>query len=128
MDIVDRCFSRMAGWLALSIECLRTEFPYWEAFQSFAVFNVSRNTKMATDCQEREKHFERIATIFDLQVATLKAEYDLVVGMVPPPATVRSASDTAVGSYCGRASCFSAVDHHARKRFAAVEQDVLKLA
>ena len=39
-DLIDRCLSRMAGWVRLSMETVHAEFPDWEVITAFGALSL----------------------------------------------------------------------------------------
>ena len=49
VTIRQRCLSRMCAWAKLALEVASTEFPCWEVFQAFSVFNLSEKRKVVAN-------------------------------------------------------------------------------
>ena len=45
LAMVQRCLSRMAGWVRLSLQCMEYEYPSWHLLLSFSVFDLCSKEK-----------------------------------------------------------------------------------
>jgi len=75
--VKQRCLNRMRSWGRLAIQIIKTEFPSYEIFRSFAVFSLSKESKRGThgeQLKQDDENVERLAQRFKLEQSTLTAE------------------------------------------------------
>ena len=79
-DILDRCFSRMAAWVKLSICVIKQEYPDYELVSCFGVLSLDKDTSARcfslSDGQER--NLARLAKAFKLDFRALVDEFRLL--------------------------------------------------
>ena len=80
--VMDRLFRRMACWLNVVMEVLRTEWPDYTLFAAMGVFGLSsshsRSTAAAEFAVNAGQSFGRLAKAFDLNAGALEAELERV--------------------------------------------------
>ena len=71
LELIDRCLSRMAAWVRLSMETVRAEFPDWEVITAFGALNLKINLRgnFITDS------LTRLAQTFDVDPSALEVQF-----------------------------------------------------
>ena len=79
-EVVNRCFSRMAAWVKLSICVVKQEYPDYELVSCFGVLLLS--TEHTAGClslsDDQERSLARLAKSFELDVGQLADEFRLL--------------------------------------------------
>jgi hypothetical protein len=76
--MIERCLSRMSGWVRLSLQCLNYEYPSWHLLLSFSVFDLAaalkgRRTHGFGDSFQQDC-LERLALAFNGNHGELKSQ------------------------------------------------------
>ena len=79
--IVDRCLSRMANWLRLTVSAASAEFPRWQLVNALDALNLARHCSQQRDADgdmaaSTKVNLERLAKAFDLDIHLLTEEFN----------------------------------------------------
>ena len=79
-EILDRCFSRMAVWVRLSICVLKQEYPDYELVSCFGVLSLDMETSAGcfSLSDDQERSLARLAKAFKLDFRQLVEEFRLL--------------------------------------------------
>ena len=75
------CLRHMAAWVSLSAKVVTAEFPNFETAQSFRVLASSDAGDSACDLESLDEDFGRLAHVFNLDEAVLKAQFQGIIGI-----------------------------------------------
>ena len=78
-EVVQRCLARMGCWVRVAKSVVSAEFPAFELLQSFSVFTaaakVSTGMCPAAFVMENQRHFKRLARVFNVDADELAAQF-----------------------------------------------------
>ena len=97
--VFNRCFARMAAWLALVSQTIKTEFPEFELIHNLSAFSLSGPQKSAAETQ---RCLLRLSQMFD---ANSKQLYEQFQDLKPTAQRHRPVLSLFNGAYC--LSCFA---------------------
>ena len=75
--LLEKCLSRMANWVRLTITAVSAEFPRWQLLRALDVFHLAKHTKSkAAAPAASDTDLQRLATAFGVDDKLLKMEFE----------------------------------------------------
>ena len=75
--LLEKCLSRMANWVRLTITAVSGEFPRWQLLRTLDVFHLAKHTKSkAAAPAASDTDLQRLATAFGIDDKLLKMEFE----------------------------------------------------
>ena len=75
--VLERCIARMQHWRALALTILSVEFPEFEVYGAFSIFDLPDDpSKVAPQIGGMDEYFRRLAQAFNVGLPDLKSQYE----------------------------------------------------
>lgn len=76
--IIAQCVDRMKAWKQVAFSIVESEFPNFQIYSSFCVFNLPDKSSSKVDMNDAvlDESFRRLARTFSVDVAALKREHE----------------------------------------------------